>query len=56
MGARGHDARAMLREKRLTAPQRTALQSDLERFTAVLDGRGPPGAPPADAEARPADP
>jgi hypothetical protein len=45
------DARAMLREKRLTA-----LQSDLERFNAVLDGRGPPGASPADAAARPADP
>ena len=34
------DARELLREKRLPEPQRVALQRDLERIDAVLDGIG----------------
>jgi len=50
------DVRAMLREKRLTALQRTALLSDLERFNTVLDGLGSPTAPSAAAAALPPEP
>ena len=34
------DAKALLREKRLTPPQRAALEEDLRRFRAVLGGIG----------------
>ena len=40
MGAGCGDARGLLREKRLPEPQRVALQQDLERIDAVLDGIG----------------
>ena len=36
------DARQLLREKRLSEPQRIALRQDLARFEAVLDGIGGP--------------
>ena len=35
------DAKAMLREKRLSEPQRLVLEQDLTRFEAVLNGIGP---------------
>jgi hypothetical protein len=35
------DAKAMLREKRLSEPQHLVLRQDLTRFRAVLDGIGP---------------
>ena len=50
------DAKALLREKRLTDPQRTALTADLHRISAVLDALGSPGATPADAAESPAGP
>ncbi len=50
------DAKALLREKRLTVPQRTALTADLHRISAVLDALGSPGATPADAAESPAGP
>ena len=43
------DTEVMLREKRLTEPQRVALRQDLQRFRAVLDGLRPPGAGTAEA-------